>query len=185
MCFGSFFFGALLFATRTKHKNKGGSVLIRLIVAVGENGVIGEDNRIPWNIPADLHYFKKLTVGHTVIMGRKTFESIGHVLLDRKNIIVSSTLQPMNDAVVVPTLQAALQIAHSGEIFIIGGAQLYQEALPLADEIHLTRVHLSPEGDSYFPEVNWSQYDEVFRKEYDGSAEHVPDCTFFTYRKKY
>lgn len=157
--------------------------MIHLIAAVGENGVIGKENKIPWEIPADLQYFKRLTIGHTIVMGRKTFESIGCVLPGRENIIVSSTLETLQDAVIVPTLQMALQIAHHEEIFIIGGAQLYQEALPIADELNLTQVHFMPDGDTYFPEIDWKQYEEIFRQEYDGSVDHVPNCTFLTYRK--
>ena len=77
-----------------------------------------------------------------------------------------------------------MQIAANDEIFVIGGAQLYAEALPLAEQLDITHVHLAPEGDTYFPFVDWSQYEEVWRKEYDGSVDGVPDCTFITYRKK-
>ena len=158
--------------------------MIHIIVALGENNVIGKDNDIPWQIPADLAHFKALTTGHTIIMGRKTFESIGRILPNRQNIIVSSTLSAVEGAHVVSSLQDALQIAGDDEIFVIGGAQLYAEALPLAEQLDITHVHLAPEGDTYFPFVDWSQYEEVWRKEYDGSADYVPNCTFITYRKK-
>ena len=158
--------------------------MIHVIVALGENNVIGRDNDIPWQIPADLAHFKALTTGHTIIMGRKTFESIGRILPNRQNIIVSSTLSAVEGGRVVPSLQDALQIAADDEIFVIGGAQLYAEALPLAEQLDITRVHLTPAGDTYFPSVDWNQYEEVWRKEYDGSADGVPNCTFITYRKK-
>ena len=158
--------------------------MMHLIVACAENNVIGKENTIPWHIPADLAHFKALTTGHTVIMGRKTYESIGRLLPNRENIIVSTTLQSIEGAWVVSSLKEALQKATGDEIFIIGGARLYQEALPLAEQIEITKVHVSPEGDTYFPAVDWSQYEEIWRKEYDGSADGVPDCTFLTYRKK-
>lgn len=158
--------------------------MIHLIVAYGENRVIGKDNRIPWDIPEDLVHFKTLTTGHTVIMGRRTYESIGRVLPNRENIIVSSTLQTVEGAKVVTSLTEALQAASHEEIFIIGGAKLYQEALPLADVLDITQVHLATDGDTFFPAVDWSRYEETARREYCGAADGVPDCTFITYRKK-
>ncbi len=158
--------------------------MIHIIAAVAENGVIGKENDIPWHIPEDLAYFKALTTGHSIIMGRRTFESIGRVLPNRENIIVSSTLKSVDGAVIVRSLKEALQIASGTEVFIIGGARLYQEALPLADVLHITRVHIAPDGDTYFPEVEWALYQETARTVYDGSADGVPDCTFITYRRK-
>ncbi len=163
--------------------------MIHIIVAYGANQVIGKDNSIPWNIPADLARFKALTTGHTIIMGRRTYESIGCVLPNRKNIIVSSTLEAVDGAVIMPNLQRGLEIAaddaqYGKEIYIIGGAQLYQEALPLAEQLDITHVHLSPDGDTYFPKVDWSQYEEIAREEYDGTADGVPSCSFVTYRRK-
>lgn len=158
--------------------------MIHLIAALGENNVIGKDNAIPWQIPADLQHFKALTTGHTIIMGRKTYESIGRILPNRENIIVSATLTSVEGALVVTSLEDALKKASNEEIFIIGGAQLYQEALPIVDQLDLTRVHIAPEGDTWFPAIDLNQYQETWRKEYDGSIDGVPDCTFLTYRKK-
>lgn len=158
--------------------------MLHIIAAIADNSVIGIDNRIPWEIPADLAHFKALTTGHTIIMGRKTFESIGRILPNRENIIVSATLQHVDGAIVVDTLDEAVRIASHEEIFIIGGARLYREALPLADILDITHVHYTPEGDTFFPEIDWKQYNEVWRKEYDGSVDGVPNCTFLTYRKK-
>ena len=158
--------------------------MIHLIAALGENNVIGKDNAIPWQIPADLQHFKALTTGHTIIMGRKTYESIGRTLPNRENIIVSATLTSVEGALVVTSLEDALKKASNEEIFIIGGAQLYQEALPIVDQLDLTRVHIAPEGDTWFPAIDLNQYQETWRKEYDGSIDGVPNCTFLTYRKK-
>ena len=158
--------------------------MLHIIVAYGLNRVIGKDNGIPWQIPADLARFKELTMGHTVIMGRRTYESIGRVLPGRENIIVSSTLQKVDGAVVVSTLQDALDAATHEEVFVIGGAALYREALPLAEQLDLTEVHLAPEGDTWFPEIDLSDYEELSRQVYDGTADRVTSCTFITYRKK-
>ena len=158
--------------------------MIHLIAALGENNVIGKDNAIPWQIPADLQHFKALTTGHAIIMGRKTYESIGRTLPNRENIIVSATLTSVEGALVVTSLEDALKKASNEEIFIIGGAQLYQEALPIVDQLDLTRVHIAPEGDTWFPAIDLNQYQETWRKEYDGSIDGVPNCTFLTYRKK-
>ena len=158
--------------------------MLHIIVAYGLNRVIGKDNGIPWQIPADLAHFKELTMGHTVIMGRRTYESIGRILPGRENIIVSSTLQAVEGAVVVPTLKDALDAATHEEVFVIGGAALYREALPLAEQLDLTEVHLAPEGDTWFPEIDLSDYEELSRQVYDGTADKVPSCTFITYRKK-
>lgn len=158
--------------------------MIQIIAAVADNNVIGKDGRIPWDLPVDLAHFKALTTGHTVIMGRKTFESIGHILPDRENIIVSSTIGEIANAVIVGSLQEGIEAASNDEIFIIGGARLYEEALPFADLLYITRVHFSPEGDTYFPFVNWDLYDVVAYRVYDGSRDSVPDCSFITYRKK-
>ena len=158
--------------------------MLHIIAAVADNNVIGKDNQIPWDIPTDLTHFKTLTTGHTIIMGRRTYESIGRVLPNRENIIVSSTLQHVDGAMIAKSLEDALNIASEEEVFIIGGARLYQEALPLADVLDITHVRVSPEGDTYFPTVDWQQYDEVWRQEYNGTIDCVPDCTFITYRKK-
>jgi len=128
-------------------------VTISLVVAVAENGVIGRGNGLPWHLSADLRRFKALTVGHTVIMGRKTFDSIGKGLSGRRNLVVSRNpeFRPAG-ATRVPSLEAALEAAGpAGEVFVIGGADLYRQAMPLAERIHLTLVHARPEGDAFFP----------------------------------
>jgi len=128
-------------------------VTVSLVVAVAENGVIGRGNTLPWHLSADLRRFKALTVGHTVIMGRKTFDSIGKGLSGRRNLVVSRNpeFRPAG-ATRVPSLEAALALAGpAGEVFVIGGADIYRQALPLAERIHLTLVHAAPEGDAHFP----------------------------------
>lgn len=152
---------------------------LHLIAAVARNRVIGCNGQIPWNIPGDLQHFKELTMGHTVIMGRRTFASIGRPLPGRENIIVTSTLYEIPGCIIVRSLAEALELASREIIFIIGGQQLYKEALPLAEYLDLTFVDAEPEGDTFFPEVNWNDYEEVSREQHAGE----PAYTFVTYRK--
>ncbi len=131
---------------------------ISLVVAVAENGVIGNGNALPWRLSADLRRFKALTLGHTVIMGRKTFESIGKGLTGRRNLVVSRNPEFRPEgATRVPSLEVAFaEAGPAGEVFVIGGADIYRQALPLAEKIYLTLVRAEPEGDAHFhlPEGN-------------------------------
>lgn len=132
-------------------------MILSIIAAVAKNGVIGKDNRLPWNIPEDLAHFKKITSGHTVIMGRKTFESIGKPLLGRTNIVITRNRDFSHEQVhVVHSIKEAIRLARDNresEAFIIGGAEIYKQALPLAHKIYLTRIDKSYRGDAYFPEL--------------------------------
>lgn len=114
------------------------------VVAIANNRVIGKDNKLPWHFPADLKFFKQLTTGHTVIMGRKTFESIGKPLPNRENIVISRSGL---------SLEGALQQAKGEKVFIIGGAQLFEQTLNQIDGIYLTRIHADYEGDTFYPEL--------------------------------
>ena len=128
--------------------------MIYHVVAVSKDGVIGKGGRLPWHFPADLKFFKNLTTGHTVIMGRKTFDSIGKALPNRKNIVISR--QPRTEVAgveFVTTIEAALERAKTGETFIIGGASIYGETMPRIDGIYLTRIDQSYEGDAFYPGV--------------------------------
>lgn len=125
--------------------------MIHLIVAVSENGVIGKDGELPWVIPSDMKRFRELTLGNTVIMGSNTFRSIGRALPNRQNIVLTrGRLRIDTDAVWCHNLEEALAKAETSEIFIIGGAELYKEALPYIDRAHVTVVHTTCEGDTYF-----------------------------------
>lgn len=141
---------------------------ISLIAALAENRVIGIENRMPWHLPGDFKYFKATTLGKPIIMGRKTWDSLGRPLPGRLNLVVSR--QPglrLEGAEVFATLEDAIARAQGwaseqgvSEVMVIGGAQLYELALPLADRLYLTRVALSPEGDAWFPaydEARWKQ----------------------------
>lgn len=149
-----------------------------LIVAVSRNGVIGRDNQLPWHLPEDLKFFKSVTMGKPILMGRKTFESIGRPLPGRTNIVISRDPQWHSAGVeVAQSLEAALQLgreachaAGAEEIMVIGGEQIYRMALPLADRLYLTQVDAEIEGDAYFPVVDfddWQQVSEALPEAYD------------------
>ncbi len=128
-------------------------MIVSLVVAWAENGVIGKDNQLPWRLPADLRYFQQLTTSHTIVMGRKTFESIGKPLPNRRSIVITRRRDFHADGVdVARSLDEALAMAGGeDEVFIVGGAEIYRAALPLTDRMYVTVVHASPEGDVSFP----------------------------------
>lgn len=136
---------------------------IALIAAVARNGVIGRDNQLPWRLPGELKYFKAVTLGKPVVMGRKTFESLGKPLPGRTNIVITrDKLYAAADIVIVDSVEAALQQADAiaqrdaaAEIMVIGGADIYRQTLALADRLYLTQVQAEVEGDAYFPDVNF------------------------------
>jgi dihydrofolate reductase len=144
------------------------TVAVAIIAAVAANGVIGNNNLIPWHLPSDFAHFKRMTVGKPLIMGRRTFESIGRPLPRRTNIVVSRQegYQP-DGVIVISSLDAALEHAQeiaqadrANEVMIGGGAEIYAQALPLADRLYITHVGASPQGDAYFPAVNLEQWKE-------------------------
>jgi dihydrofolate reductase len=147
----------------------GGSNTLSIIVAMTEARVIGIENRLPWSIPEDLKRFKKITLGHPILMGRKTFESIGHVLPGRTNIVITrERAYRVQGAAVCHSLQEALEWAKRSpgheEIFVIGGSEIFRLALPLASRIYLTEVHWPFDGDTHFPDFEESAYKEVQRE---------------------
>jgi len=163
---------------------------IALIIAVAQNGVIGRDNQLPWRIPAEMKYFKATTIGKPVVMGRKTFESLGKPLPGRTNILLSRDKQfRVDNAVVVNDLETALQRADdiaqrdgAAEIMVIGGADIYRQALPHAHTLYYTEVKIDAEGDAYFRDIDWSQWRCVRQQDVlaDGS---VPAYSLRQYRR--
>jgi dihydrofolate reductase len=150
-----------------------------IIAAVGRNGAIGVDGGLPWRIPEDLARFKKLTMGHALVMGRATFESIGRPLPGRTNIVLTRRANWSHDDVeVAGSVDEALAIAASRgqDAYIAGGAEVYRQTLGIADRLEITEVDLSPEGDTWFPPVDWSQWREVARQAH-------PGFTFVTYNR--
>lgn len=135
---------------------------ISIIVAVSENGVIGSNGKIPWHIPEDLGHFKRVTQGHHLLMGRNTFESIGHPLPGRINLIVSSNpMYKAEGAVVFGSTQEAIDFAKGAgerELMVVGGETVYKETLPLADTIYLTKIARRYEGNVHFPEINREEW---------------------------
>ncbi|RZK50264.1 MAG: dihydrofolate reductase [Pedobacter sp.] len=148
---------------------------ISLVVAIAENYAIGKNNQLLWHLPADLKHFKTITSGHSIIMGRKTFESIGKPLPNRRNIIISrQTNLEIPGIELVNSLSQALQLTESEhEIFIIGGAMIYEEALPYAQKIYLTRVKASFEADAFFPKLPPEEWD-VIDSEYFNADDKNP-----------
>ena len=142
-----------------------------LVAAVADNGVIGVGGELPWHLPEDMAHFKQVTTGHVVIMGRKTFESIGRPLPRRTNIVVSRQPGWSADGVLAAaSLTEALELAeqHDGDAMVIGGAQIYALALPLADEQVLTEVHQEPEGDVLYPAFDRAEWEETRREPGEG-----------------
>lgn len=158
-------------------------MLVSLIAAVDKNNIIGHDKDIPWSIPGEQKRFKDLTLGRTIIMGRKTYESIGKPLPGRTTIIVSRNQQIQSElCTTVTSLEEALQIARNEEeVFVAGGGQLYAEALPYADKIYLTIIDHEFEGNIYFPELDWKQYNVTYEQRVEGSA--FP-YTYYTLERK-
>jgi len=136
-------------------------MILSIIVAVGNNGVIGKDNTLIWHLPGDLQYFKNLTMGKPIIMGRKTFESIGKPLPGRTSVIVTHNKNyKAEGCIIAHTLEDALKKIDTKceEAFIIGGAEIYKQSLPIADKIYMTRVYEDFEGDTFFPSINSSTW---------------------------
>jgi len=160
-------------------------MIISVIVAASENNVIGKDGGLPWHLPLDMKFFRKKTMGHPIIMGRKTFESIGHPLPDRLNVVITRQEKySVEHAVVVSSLKEALRHCEKknfGEVFVIGGGEIYKSALPLANNIFLTRVHTEIEGDVFFPDIPEFDWKEVKSKKHKADNDHEYAFTFLTY----
>src|SRR5688572_14242565 len=157
--------------------------MIALVVAMAENRVIGKENKLIWHLPADLKFFKNLTTGHPIIMGRKTFESIGKPLPNRTNIVITRQQDfEAEGCLVAHSLSEALMMAQQmdSDVFIIGGAEIYKQAMFLADTIYLTEVHHSFEGDTFFPEIDSVLWEETSREEYKADEKNAYDFAFVT-----
>lgn len=158
---------------------------ISAIVAMSENRVIGNDKQLPWHLPADLAHFKEITMGKPIIMGRHTHESIGRPLPGRCNVVI--TRDPEFRApgcVVVYSLSSALEaVAYSDEVFVIGGASLYEHMLPRVQRIYLTIIHKQFKGDTYFPEFDMSEWNEVKREDCQPDENNPYAYSFLTLEK--
>jgi dihydrofolate reductase len=157
------------------------AVRLSLVVAMDENRLIGVDGHLPWRLPNDLKHFKARTLGKTVLMGRKTWDSLGKPLPGRDNWVLTRdlALRPAG-ARVFGTLDDALSAHPDGELMVIGGAELYRQALPLAQRIYLTRVHTRLAGDTWFPDFDPAQWRELEREDHDADDRHAYAYSFVT-----
>ena len=157
-------------------------MLISIIAAMSKNRVIGKDNVLPWHLPADLKHFKKLTLGKPIIMGRKTYASIGKPLPERHNIIITreSNLE-LPGCTVVNSVEEALQAAGDcDEVMVIGGCEIYKQFLPLANRLYLTLVHSTIEGDTFFPELDETKWEEVSRENFEADEKNSYTYSFLS-----
>jgi dihydrofolate reductase len=157
-------------------------MIISIIVAIAENNAIGKNNQLLWNLPIDLKHFKTITSGHTVIMGRKTYDSVGKPLPNRRNIVITRDANlKIEGAEVVGGLQQALDSCNpKEEVFILGGAEIYKQALSLTDKIYLTRVHESFEADTFFPAIDDNIWKEIDPERHEPDEKHAYAFTFST-----
>jgi len=158
---------------------------VSLIVAISENGVIGRDSDLPWRLSADLRRFKRLTMGHHIIMGRKTFESIGRLLPGRTSVVI--TRQPdytVEGALVAHDFDGAMRLCgDDDEVFVIGGGQIYNLALPQTERLYVTRVHANVDGDTHFPEIDIKQWRLLEEERFDADDRNEHEHTFSVYER--
>jgi len=161
-------------------------MVISIIVAIGNNRVVGINNSLPWKLPADMEHFKQLTMGKPVIMGQKTFESIGKPLPGRTNIILTrdKNFKPEGCTVVYSIEEALAAAKNFEEVMIAGGVSIYAQFLPLADRMYLTLVEGDFAGDAYFPEFDYNDWSETDRVSHSADEKNIHKYTFITLQKK-
>jgi dihydrofolate reductase len=166
-------------------------IQLAVIVAAAENGVIGRNNTLPWHLPEDLRYFKKVTLGKPIVMGRKTFESIGRALPGRTNIVITRNPGFQAEGVrVVASIDDALRLAQDiastdgvHELVVIGGAEIYKAAIPRADRLYITEVHAKVEGDAVLPHIEWQYWRETGRERFPAQGPNPYDYSFVVYER--
>ncbi len=158
---------------------------ISLIVAVAKNGIIGTGGTMPWHITEDFAHFKAVTLGHSVIMGRKTYESIGRPLPRRRNIVITrNTELSIEGCQMASSLEGAMAMCEGeDEVFIIGGGEIYRQAMPLADKLYITHVGVEVEGDTRFPDIDPEVWHEVCREEFPHGSAFPHPFSFVDYEK--
>jgi dihydrofolate reductase len=161
-------------------------MIISVIAALSTHHVIGKNNQLPWHLPADLAHFKAATLGKSILMGRKTYESIGKPLPGRRNIVISRQLDfQAKGSEVAHSFDEALALAGPAEeVMVIGGSQLFKETLPRADQLYLTWVHGEVEGDSYFPPLDLTEWEETSREERDSDEKNRYALSFVSLARK-
>ena len=160
-------------------------MIISLIAAMDKNRLIGRENGLPWHLPADFKHFKEVTMAKPVIMGRKTFESIGKPLPGRTNIVISRSGFNAEGIIVVDAIEKALQAADDAEeAMVIGGASFYEQMIDKADRLYLTHVDAECEGDAWFPDFDLSEWDVVFEQAYNADEKNNYNFTIKCYQRK-
>ncbi len=158
--------------------------MINVIVAVAQNGIIGGENRLLWHISEDLRHFKAITSGHPVVMGRKTYESLGRPLPNRENVVITRSQVEIEGCRVVHSLEEAFELFRpKDQVFVIGGAEIYRASMPLADRFYLTRVHHNYEGDTSYPDWSESEWSLVSSEHFERGEKYEYPYTFEEYRR--
>lgn len=159
--------------------------MITIIAAIAENNALGKDNQLIWHLPADLKRFKEVTNGHHIIMGRKTFESLGKPLPNRTTIIITRNKNyKQKGCIIVHSLEEAIEAAsEDNNPYILGGAEIYKQAMNIADKLDLTFVHQSFEADAFFPEIDLNIWKEITRKDFKADDRNKHNYSFVTYIK--
>ncbi|MFC4322762.1 dihydrofolate reductase [Litchfieldia salsa] len=160
--------------------------MISLLVAMDKNKLIGKDNDLPWRLPADLAYFKNLTMGHPIVMGRKTYESIGRPLPGRENIIITRNLSyAVEGCEVINSTEEIIELSKTKkEIFVIGGSEIFKEILPFVDKLYITEIEEEFEGDTFFPNFNLENWDLKTREKGIKDEKNPYEYYFCLYEKK-
>ena len=155
-------------------------MIISIIAAMANQRAIGINNSLPWNLPADMQWFRKCTMGKPIIMGRTTYESIGKPLPGRKNVIVTRNVEyRVEGAIVVHSLEQAIEaVQGEAEAMIIGGSNIYSQALDFADRLYLTEIHSDVEADSWFPEFDLQQWQQQSREDHTADEKNIHDYSF-------
>jgi dihydrofolate reductase len=154
---------------------------VSIVVAISENHAIGKDNKLLWHLPKDLKHFKEITTGGTVIMGRKTYDSVGRPLPNRRNIVITRQQIEIPGCEVVNSIEAALALCRdTDEVFIVGGAEIYKLAMHLTDRIYLTIVHENFDADTYFPEIKSDIWKETERTDHEPDDKNPLPYSFIT-----
>lgn len=160
-------------------------MIVSAIVAISSNNAIGKNNQLLWHLPNDLKHFKEITSGHSIIMGRKTFDSVGKPLPKRRNIVVTRQPIQIEGCEVVSSIDEGLALCqHEAEVFIGGGAEIYKQALPLTNRIYLTVVHQTFDADTFFPELNMEEWHESNRENFEPDDKNPLPYSFITLERR-
>lgn len=162
------------------------SPILSIIVAMAKNHTIGANNALPWHCPEDLKHFKKLTMGHHIIMGRKTLDSIGRPLPGRTTVVITRNPElKIDGCIMAHSLEEAIAVcAVDKEVFVVGGAELYAQALPLAYTLHLTEIQQDVAGDAHFPDIKHEEWEEISREKHHQETPQPLEYHFVTYQRR-